>query len=168
MSGTSQRSKKEIGRIYRNPVRYPAMDWWYSTDSGHFRGRKVLHHRRILILPWPGKLVPSQPAALFPILAISIWLMWYLPAGFVRQDHWVACGISNTPLGLYPNQEWFLLLANSVRNPPEVNAIQREGFFGISLRQSKKLVARNLWHQVLLHYCAGKVWEKTIMTVNIG
>lgn len=27
MSGTSQRSKKEIGRIYRNPVRYPAMDW---------------------------------------------------------------------------------------------------------------------------------------------
>lgn len=84
-----------------------AMDWWYSMDTGYFKGRGALHHRLMLILPWPGKLVASEPAALFPILAISIWLMWYLLAGFARQDHWVVGGILNILLSLYFNQDNF-------------------------------------------------------------
>lgn len=168
VSGTNQRSKKEIGRIYWDAIWYVAMDWWYPMDRGHFRGRNALHHRLMLILPWQGKLVTSEPAALFPILAITIWLIWYLPAGFAKQGHWVACGILNIPLGLYHNQEWFLLLAKSVSNPPEVNRTQRDGFFGVSLSQSQKLVERNLWQQIFLHHCTGKVLEKTGMMENIG
>lgn len=169
ISGTNRRSEKEIGRMYWNAVWYIAMDWWYPMDSGHnFGGRNALHHRLMLILPWQEKLVTSEPAALFPILAITIWLLWYLPAGFAKQGHWVACGISNTPLGLYHNQEWFLLLAKSVRNPPEVNTTQRDGFFGVSLSHSKNSVESNLWQQILLHCCTGKVWEKAITMGNIG
>lgn len=97
----------------------------------------------MLIPAWQEKLVASEPAALFPILAISIWFMWNLPAGFDRQDHWVARGILNILLGLYHNQEWFLLLAHTVRNLSVANTAQREVFLGVSLSQSEKLVERN-------------------------
>lgn len=136
-------------------------------DVRHFKGRDAFHHRLMLILPWKGKLVASEPAALFPILAISIWLIWYLPAGCARQNHWAARGILNILLGLYYNQERFLLLANSARNSPEVNITQRKGFFGVSLSQNKKLVGRNLWQQTLLCRCAGNVWEKAVGAENI-
>lgn len=116
----------------------------------------------MLIPAWQGKLVASEPAALFPILAISIWFMWNLPAGFDRQDHWVAHGILNVLLGLYHNQERFLLLAHTVRNPSVVNTAQSEVFLGVSLSQSEKLVERNFWQQILLHHSAGKVWEKLL------
>lgn len=131
-----QRSKKEISRLYWTTTWYIGMDWWYSLYIGHFKGRSALHHRLMLILPWRGKLVASGPAGLFPILAISIWLIWYLLASFARQDHWVTCGILNILLGLYHNQEWLLLLAKPVRNPLEVNTAQREGSFGVPLSQS--------------------------------
>lgn len=91
---------------------------------------------------WQGKLVASEPAAPFPNLAISIWLRWRRPAGCDRQDHWVAYGILNILLGLYHNQEQFLLLAPSVRIPPEIKAAQREGFLGVSLSHSEKLVEK--------------------------
>ena len=111
--------------------------------------------------------VASEPAALLPILAISIWLPRCLPAGCHRQGHRVAGGILNILLGLYYNQEQFLLLAHSVRNPPEIRAVQREGFLGVSLSQSQKLVERRLWQQILSHGSAGKVWEDTVTTENI-
>ena len=163
----NQRGKKVISRIYWNTIWYIAMDWWFSVHIGHFKGRNALHHRLMLILPWQGKLVASEPAALFPILEISIWLIWYLPAGFARQDHWLAGDILNILLGLYHNQERFLLLANSMRNPPEVNTTQRESFLGISLSQSKILVESYLWQWILLHCRARKVWRKTITAENI-
>lgn len=78
-----QRGEKVI-RICWNTIWCSTVDWWYSMDIGHFKGRNILHHRLMLILPWQGKLVAWEPAALFPILAISIWLIWYLPAGLAR------------------------------------------------------------------------------------
>lgn len=39
ISGTNQRNKKEISRIYLNTTWYITMDWWYSMDIGHFKGR---------------------------------------------------------------------------------------------------------------------------------
>lgn len=79
----------------------------------------------------------------------------------------MAHGILNILLGLHHNQEQLLLLAHSVRNPPAINAAQGEGFLGVSLSQSEKLVERNLWQQILFHCSAGKVWEKTVITEDI-
>ena len=78
-----QRGEKVI-KICGNTIWCRTIDLWYSLDIWHFKGRNVLHHRLLLILPWQGKLVASEPAALFPILAISIWLIWYLTAGLAR------------------------------------------------------------------------------------
>lgn len=72
----------------------------------------------------------------------------------------MARGILNILLGLYHNQEQFLLLAHTVRNPSVVNTAQREVFLGVSLSQSEKLVERNFWQQILLHHSVGKVWKK--------
>jgi hypothetical protein len=109
----------------------------------------------MIILVWQRKLVALEPAALFPVLAISIWLLWYLPVGFARQANCIACGILNILLSLYPNQEQFLLLASSERNTHKVNTGQREGCSGISLSQSLKLVEINTWQCELSQGCAG-------------
>lgn len=130
---------------------------WYSKDCGPSESRSVFHCRLMIILLWQGKLVALEPAALFPVLAISIWFLWYLPVGFARQANCIACGILNILLCLYPNQEQFLLLASSERNTHKVDAGQREGCSGISLSQSLKLVERNTWQCELSQCCSGIV-----------
>lgn len=64
----------------------------------------------------------------------------------------MAYGILNILLGLYHNQEQFLLLAHSVRIPPEIKAAQREGFLGVSLSHSEKLVGKIFGSRYF--YCA--------------
>lgn len=51
----------------------------------------------------------------------------------------MAGGIWHIPLGLYPYQEQFLLLAHFVRNPPAENAAQSQASFGISLSPGAEL-----------------------------
>lgn len=126
-----------IKEVKRNSAEYiedfSTMNCWYSMDIRHFKDKNVLHCRLImLILPWQGKLLSPEPAVLVPVLAISIWLVCYLPAGLARRAHWSACGILNVLLGLRHHQERFLLLAISVRNPPGVNTTQSKCFFGVS------------------------------------
>lgn len=109
----------------------------------------LIFHR---IWTWPGKLVASEPAAPFPNLAISIWLRWHQPAGCDRQDHWVAYGILNILLGLYHNQEQFLLLAPSVRIPPEIKAAKEKASLGFPW-----VTEKNWWKKIFgsrYFYCA--------------
>lgn len=146
ISGTDQKSKKGN---WQNLFKYCLV---------RCHGLLIFHRS----WTWPGKLVASEPAAPFPNLAISIWLRWRQPAGCDRQDHWVAYGILNILLGLYHNQEQFLLLAPSVRIPPEIKAAQRESFLGVSLSHREKLMEKNLGQQILLLCSAGKVWVKLL------